>query len=137
MSKVEVRVPDLGDFSAVDVVEIHVKPGDRISAEDPLVTLETDKATMDFPAPRAGTVVSVALSADEGRSWVPMELKGTPRPGLRQLWQGRWTPPGPGSYTLLTRATDAGGAVQPLHPRWNRLGYGNNAVQRVRVTITA
>ncbi|HVJ29143.1 MAG TPA: biotin/lipoyl-containing protein, partial [Gammaproteobacteria bacterium] len=61
MSKVEVRTPSLGDFAAVDVIEIHVKPGDRISAEDPLVTLETDKATMDIPAPRAGTVVSVAL----------------------------------------------------------------------------
>ena len=61
MSTVEVRVPELGDFSAVDVIEVHVKAGDRISAEDPLVTLETDKATMDVPAPRAGTVVSVAL----------------------------------------------------------------------------
>ena len=62
MSTVEVRTPPLGDFAAVDVVEIHVKPGDRVSAEDPLVTLETDKATMDVPAPRAGTVVSVALT---------------------------------------------------------------------------
>jgi dihydrolipoamide dehydrogenase len=61
VSKVEVRIPELGDFAAVDVIEVHVKPGDRISAEDPLVTLETDKATMDVPAPRAGTVVSVAL----------------------------------------------------------------------------
>ena len=61
MSTVEVRIPELGDFPAVDVIEVHVKPGDRISAEDPLVTLETDKATMDVPAPHAGTVVSVAL----------------------------------------------------------------------------
>jgi len=62
VSTVEVRVPELGDFAAVDVIEVHVKPGDRIAAEDPLVTLETDKATMDVPAPRAGTVVSVALA---------------------------------------------------------------------------
>jgi dihydrolipoyl dehydrogenase len=61
VSLVEVRIPDLGDFSAVDVVEVHVKAGDRIAAEDPLVTLETDKATMDVPAPSGGTVVSVAL----------------------------------------------------------------------------
>ena len=60
MSTVAVWIPDLGDFSAVDVIEVHVKPGDRIVAEDPLVTLETDKATMDVPAPRAGTVVSLA-----------------------------------------------------------------------------
>jgi dihydrolipoamide dehydrogenase len=61
VTTVEVRIPELGDFPAVDVIEIHVVPGDRISAEDPLVTLETDKATMDVPAPRAGTVVSVAV----------------------------------------------------------------------------
>jgi dihydrolipoamide dehydrogenase len=62
VSTVEVRVPELGDFAAVDVIEVHVKPGDSIAAEDPLVSLETDKATMDVPAPRAGTVVSVALA---------------------------------------------------------------------------
>jgi dihydrolipoamide dehydrogenase len=61
VSTVEVRIPELGDFPAVDVIEVHVKPGDRINAEDPLVTLETDKATMDVPAPRAGTIVSVAI----------------------------------------------------------------------------
>jgi dihydrolipoamide dehydrogenase len=61
VTAVEVRIPELGDFPAVDVIEVHVKPGDRLSAEDPLVTLETDKATMDVPAPRAGTVVAVAV----------------------------------------------------------------------------
>jgi dihydrolipoamide dehydrogenase len=61
VTPVEVRIPELGDFPAVEVIEVHVKPGDRISAEDPLLTLETDKATMDVPAPRAGTVVSVAV----------------------------------------------------------------------------
>jgi dihydrolipoamide dehydrogenase len=58
---VEVRIPELGDFPAVDVIEVHVEPGQTIAAEDPLVTLETDKATMDVPAPRAGTVVAVAI----------------------------------------------------------------------------
>jgi dihydrolipoamide dehydrogenase len=61
VSQVEVRIPELGDFPAVDVIEVHVKAGDVIAAEDPLVTLETDKAAMDVPAPRAGTVLSVAL----------------------------------------------------------------------------
>jgi dihydrolipoamide dehydrogenase len=61
VSAAEVRVPELGDFPAVDVIEVHVKPGQTIAAEDPLVTLETDKATMDVPAPRAGKVVSVAI----------------------------------------------------------------------------
>jgi dihydrolipoamide dehydrogenase len=52
----EVRVPDIGDFTDVPVIEIHVSPGDEVSVEDPLVTLESDKATMDVPAPHAGTV---------------------------------------------------------------------------------
>jgi hypothetical protein len=84
----------------------------------------------------AGAIVAVELSADEGASWVAMELESSPPAGLRQLWHGRFTPPGRGSYTLLTRATDASGAVQPLLASWNRLGYGNNAVQRVRVTVS-
>jgi pyruvate dehydrogenase E2 component (dihydrolipoamide acetyltransferase) len=52
----EVTVPDLGDFADVPVIEIHVAPGDVVSNEDPLVTLESDKATMDIPSPAAGTV---------------------------------------------------------------------------------
>ena len=52
----EVSVPDLGDFADVPVIEIHVAPGDVVSQEDPLVTLESDKATMDIPSPAAGTV---------------------------------------------------------------------------------
>ena len=47
---IEVKVPDIGDFKDVPVIEIHVKPGDAIKADDPLVTLESDKATMDVPA---------------------------------------------------------------------------------------
>jgi pyruvate dehydrogenase E2 component (dihydrolipoamide acetyltransferase) len=52
----DVSVPDLGDFADVPVIEIHVAPGDVVHNEDPLVTLESDKATMDIPSPAAGTV---------------------------------------------------------------------------------
>ena len=58
----EVTVPDLGDFSDVPVIEIHVRPGDAVAAEDPLVTLESDKATMDIPSPAAGTVRELRIS---------------------------------------------------------------------------
>src|SRR5690349_739981 len=61
VSDVEVRDPDIGDFDNVDVIDVHVKAGDTLAAEDPLITLETDKASMDVPAPRAGKVVSVAV----------------------------------------------------------------------------
>ena len=53
---VEQRVPDLGDFRDVEVIEVLVKPGDRVECETPLITLETDKATMDVPATAAGVV---------------------------------------------------------------------------------
>jgi pyruvate dehydrogenase E2 component (dihydrolipoamide acetyltransferase) len=52
----DVSVPDLGDFADVPVIEIHVAPGDVVTDEDPLITLESDKATMDVPSPAAGTV---------------------------------------------------------------------------------
>jgi pyruvate/2-oxoglutarate dehydrogenase complex dihydrolipoamide acyltransferase (E2) component len=59
MSTIEVKVPDIGDFKDVPVIEVFVKPGDTVQPEDPLVTLESDKATMDVPSPAAGTVKSV------------------------------------------------------------------------------
>jgi pyruvate dehydrogenase E2 component (dihydrolipoamide acetyltransferase) len=60
-SKQEVRVPDIGDFDNVEIIEVHVKAGDEIGAEDPLITLETDKASMDVPAPAAGKVAEVKV----------------------------------------------------------------------------
>jgi pyruvate dehydrogenase E2 component (dihydrolipoamide acetyltransferase) len=56
MSTVEVKVPDIGDFKDVPIIEVFVKPGDTVKAEDSLVTLESDKATMDVPSPAAGVV---------------------------------------------------------------------------------
>src|SRR5215510_11008811 len=52
----EVRVPDIGDFKDVPIIEVLVKPGNKVKPEDPLVTLESDKATMDIPSPADGTV---------------------------------------------------------------------------------
>ncbi len=63
MRELEVMVPDIGDFRNVDVIDILVKPGDRVVKEDPLITLETDKATMDIPSPDAGEVVSLTVAA--------------------------------------------------------------------------
>jgi pyruvate dehydrogenase E2 component (dihydrolipoamide acetyltransferase) len=57
----EVRVPDLGDFSNVEIVEVTVKVGDQVRAEQPLLTLETDKAAMEVPAPAAGTLLELKV----------------------------------------------------------------------------
>jgi pyruvate dehydrogenase E2 component (dihydrolipoamide acetyltransferase) len=59
----EVRVPDIGDFTNIPVIEVLVKAGSVIAAEDPVVTLESDKATLDVPAPMAGRVVAVDVVA--------------------------------------------------------------------------
>ena len=62
MSKlVEIKVPDIGDFKNIPVIEVLVKPGDVVNKEDSLVTLESDKATMDIPAPSAGVVKTISL----------------------------------------------------------------------------
>ena len=59
MATIEVKVPDIGDFKDVPVIEVLVKPGDTVAKEDSLVTLESDKATMDVPSPVDGVVEGV------------------------------------------------------------------------------
>ena len=61
----EVRVPDIGDFKDVPVIEIFVKVGDAVKAEDPLVSLESDKATMDVPAPLSGVVKELRVKVGD------------------------------------------------------------------------
>src|SRR4030081_1358656 len=56
MAGVEVKVPDIGDFKDVEVIEVLVKPGDTIAKEQSLISLESDKATMEIPSPGAGVV---------------------------------------------------------------------------------
>ncbi len=77
----EVSVPDLGDFADVPVIEIHVAPGDVVNNEDPLVTLESDKATMDIPSPAAGTVrelrVKVGNLVSRGSALLVLDTEGT------------------------------------------------------------
>ncbi len=65
MSNEEIRIPDIGDFSGVPVIEVHVGPGDVVALDDPLITLESDKATMDIPAPVAGTVGEVRVGVGD------------------------------------------------------------------------
>ncbi|MDX2259165.1 MAG: dihydrolipoyllysine-residue acetyltransferase [Hyphomicrobiaceae bacterium] len=65
MSLIEVKVPDIGDFKNVPVVEVLVKPGDTVKPEDPLVTLESDKATMEVPSPSAGRVAEILIKVGD------------------------------------------------------------------------
>ena len=66
MSKIkDVLVPDIGEFDAVEVIEVLVKSGDAVSVEDPLLTMESDKASMDVPSPFSGTVKTVKIKAGD------------------------------------------------------------------------
>jgi len=80
VAAIEVKVPDIGDFKDVPVIEVLVKPGDVVKKDDSLVMLESDKATMDVPSPSAGTVkdirVKVGDKVSEGSALVVLEGEG-------------------------------------------------------------
>ncbi len=77
---VEIKVPDIGDYKDVPVIEVHVKAGDSVNAEDSLVTLESDKATMDVPSPKSGIVkelkIKVGDAVSEGSLVLLLEEQG-------------------------------------------------------------
>src|SRR5438270_11696248 len=77
---VTIEVPDIGDFADVPIIEILVSPGDAVGADDPLLTLESDKATMDVPAPFAGVVrdlrVKVGDKVSQGTALLILEPAG-------------------------------------------------------------
>ena len=85
---IEIRLPDIGDFTGVPVIEVHVAPGDQVAVDDPILTLESDKATMDIPAPQAGTVrelrVGVGDEVSEGDLLMTLEAAGAPGGGAQE-----------------------------------------------------
>ena len=80
----QVLVPDIGDFKDVPIIELQVKPGDRVEAEAPLITLESDKASMEVPSPYAGVVKCVAIKigdkVSQGTPILCLELDGAGPP---------------------------------------------------------
>lgn len=79
MALIDVKVPDIGDFENIPVIELHVSPGDSVKLEDPLITLESDKATMDVPAPAEGKVAEILVKVGDNVSegTVIMKFEGT------------------------------------------------------------
>ena len=99
MAKMELRVPDIGDFKEVEVIEVLVKPGDVVVADQSLVTVESDKASMEIPASAGGVVVEwlvkVGDKIGEGSLLGSVEAAG-----------------------LATGATGGGGCASWPHARW-------------------
>ncbi len=76
----------------------------------------------------------VELSVDDGATWHAVDLESADSPYVWQRWRATW-PVQPGTYRLKVRATDAVGRTQPVDPEWNLLGYANNAIQVVTLTV--
>ncbi|RDH90429.1 MAG: dihydrolipoyl dehydrogenase [endosymbiont of Seepiophila jonesi] len=139
---VEVTLPDIGDFDQVDIIEVLVSPGDSVEAEDSLITLESDKATMDIPSPHVGVVkeirvkagdrisqgaliLTLALAAGETEATkhestaapVSEAAKGTADLQTDVVVLGA----GPGGYTAAFRAADLGKRVVMIE-RYASLG---------------
>ncbi|WP_298367627.1 dihydrolipoyl dehydrogenase [Azospirillum sp.] len=150
MSMIEIRVPDIGDYKDVPIIELHVTPGATLSAEDPVVTLESDKATLEVPTDRAGTVHEVKVKVGDRVSQgdlllvlnsgaaaapqaappavaAPATVAPTPAPApANQPKADRHAElvvigAGPGGYTAAFRAADLGKSVL-LVDRWPTLG---------------
>ncbi|MDR5779041.1 dihydrolipoyllysine-residue acetyltransferase [Caballeronia sp. LZ065] len=111
---IEVKVPDIGDFKDIPVIEVLVKPGDTVEAEQSLVTLESDKATMDVPSSAAGTVkevkVKVGDNVSEGTLIVVLEGGAAEAPKKEEAKQEAATAPAPAA------AASGGGVVEVKVP---------------------
>jgi dihydrolipoamide dehydrogenase len=109
MSLLEVKVPDIGDFKDVPVIGVEVSPGDTVKAEDPLVTLESDKATMEVPAPASGVVKEIKLKVgDKVSEGTLVLLLETAEAGAAAPAPAPATPPA--ATTAPQAARHAGGA---------------------------
>src|SRR6185369_5993056 len=135
---IDVKVPDIGDFKDVEVIEVLVKPGDTVAKEQSLVSLESDKAAMEIPSPEAGVVKemvvklgdkvsqgSVILKLESGDAAAPAPAPEKPKPAAaRPAPQAAPAKPvagggsfdcdmlvlgsGPGGYSAAFRAADLG-----------------------------
>jgi len=111
---IEVKIPDIGDFKNVPVIEVMVKPGDTVKAEDSLITLESEKATIDVPAPAAGTVkelkVKVGDKVSEGSLVLILEAAGAATTKTTSAPAPAAAPAATASVAAPTAAKHAGGA---------------------------
>jgi pyruvate dehydrogenase E2 component (dihydrolipoamide acetyltransferase) len=128
---IEVSVPDIGGDTDVDVIEVLVKAGDKIDAETGLITLETDKATMDVPAPKAGVVkevkVKVGDKVSKGSLVLLLEVTGSAKvaaPAKEASSKADATPTKP---TVAPASATQKAPPVPHHPSAGDLGKGGKA----------
>jgi dihydrolipoamide dehydrogenase len=139
VSAQDIAVPDIGDFADVPIIEIHVTVGDAVAVDDPLLTLESDKATLDVPAPVAGTVTGIGVAVgdlvSEGTVIMTVDAAGPAASAgaAPPITEPAATPggvargdqhaevlvlgAGPGGYTAAFRAADLGRQVVMVDSR--------------------
>ena len=116
MASSEVKVPDIGDFKNVEVIEVLVKPGDRIAKEQSLITLESDKATMEIPSPGAGVVkelrVKVGDKVSQGSAILLLDAADAQQqPAAKEAPKAAPSPSRPAAAPTAPPATAAKGDV--------------------------
>ena len=124
----DINVPDIGDFDEVEIIEIHVSPGEKVEVEQSLITLESDKATMEIPSPHAGTVKEINIktgqNVSQGDLILKLETEESSKPNKSEEKQKKERinkdtkknvdaevvvlGAGPGGYTAAFRAADLG-----------------------------
>ncbi len=113
---IEIQIPDIGDFKDIPIIEIHVKEGDTIGPDDPLVSLESDKATMDVPSPSAGVVERILVKlGDKVSEGSPLLVfKGdASRGAVTGAEKAADAPAGADSAALLAKQEPAPSAAPP------------------------
>jgi dihydrolipoamide dehydrogenase len=116
---IEVKVPDIGDFKNIPVIEILVKPGDKVDKEDSLITLESDKATMEVPSPFAGVIKELKLKSGDKVSEGSLILVLDGSPAAAEAQKGEAPKPAPPAPTPLAQPaakSPAGPAVSSPGP---------------------
>jgi len=138
-----------GPFQAVDYVYYPNKEND--SGKFPVTTINVN-STIKYPLNRKilhsgtyeidgiawtgnGHITKVEISFDGGQTWDPCQRTSSSVKNAWVCWKYKWEAHKKGEYTILSKATDSKGNVQPLKPMWNRKGYGYNAIDRIKVNI--
>lgn len=138
-----------GPFQVVDYVYYPNKENDN--GKVPVTTINVT-STIQYPLDRQllhsgvydikgmawtgeGQIAKVEISTDGGQTWDTCQLRSSSEKYAWIRWKYTWTAHEKGEYTILSKATDSNGNVQPLEPVWNRKGYGYNAIDKVKVKV--
>ena len=130
---IEVKVPDIGDFKNIPVIEVLVKPGDKVNKEDGLITLESDKATMEVPAPHAGIVKDLRIKVGDkvSQGSLILALEGLPGETVAAK------PATPASKAEMPAAITMATTLSPESPSTRAASPRNSALLRVSNALRA